>query len=165
MNGVMAVGTDRISAKTAVKSWYRAVTAITKLPLALEGKQVSVGRAMGLMAGGTALHEYGTVFEDVGAPFIGVALSAFPLLEPAQRHARLRLMGVVAGDAIQDTFFKTVPLIELKLREDVAMTLSACGCRRLTLEGTPVIVDRLLQGHHPGAFAAQDIVAARAVHA
>jgi hypothetical protein len=165
MNGVMAVGTHLIRAKTAVESRYRAMTAITKLPLALEGKQVPVGRAVGLMAGGTALYKHGTVLEDVGAAFVGVAFGTLFLLEPAKRHACLRLMGIVAGGAVQYPLLQPVPFIELELGENVTMTLPARGCGRLTLERAPVIGDRLLQRHHPGALPAQDVVATRASHA
>jgi len=165
MNSEMAAGTDIIRAKTRVESRYRSVTAVTKLALALEGKHVPVGRAMGVMAGGTALYESGTVLEHVGTAFTGVTLCALSLLESTQGKACLRLMGIVAGDAVQDAFLKPVLLIELELGENVAMTLPARRCRCLALERTPVIGDSLLQRHDPGACAAQDIVAARAVHA
>jgi len=165
MNSEMAVGTDMIQAKTRVKSRYRSVTAVTKLALALEGKHVPVGRAMGVMAGRTALYESGTVLEHVGTAFTGVTLCALSLLEPTQGQACLRLMGVVAGDAVQDAFLKPVLLIELKLGENVAMTLPARGCRSLTLKRTPVIGDSLLQRHDPGACPAQNIVAACTIHA
>jgi hypothetical protein len=84
MNSVMAVGTNRINAETTVESRNRTMTAKTKLPLALEQKHMSVGRAMGLMAGGAAFYKYGTVLEDVGVCLIGMTFCALLLLESTQ---------------------------------------------------------------------------------
>lgn len=87
MNAVMAIGTNSIDAITAVESRYCCVTTIAKLPLALEGKHVSIGRTVRFMAGGTALYEHRTVLKNKVTSFVGVTFRTLLLLEPAQRHA------------------------------------------------------------------------------
>jgi hypothetical protein len=79
-----------------------------------------------MVAGGAALYKPGSMFEHKGASLGRMTFHAVILPKPAQAEARLRLVRVMAGDAIHNPFLKPVSFVVLKLHKDRTVTLRTC---------------------------------------
>jgi hypothetical protein len=82
---------------------------------------MAVGRAVGVMADGAAFDPGGPMLVQERPALAGVTLQAGFLLEPAEPLSCLRLMGIMAGRAAEDSLLQPVPFVQVELGEDVFM--------------------------------------------
>lgn len=97
------------------------MAAETEIGNALHGQHVPVRRAVNIVASRAAFDLRGSVFEKIGAAFVGVALQAGFVFEAAQSCCRARFMRIVAGRAAENAFLETVSFVELEQGEYILM--------------------------------------------
>ena len=113
--------------ETEVELGHPGVAAVAELRYPLMRKHVAVGAAVGGVTGRTPLDARRRMLEDERAAFVCVTLHALLLLEPTEKDARLRRVGVVAGRAIERPLMQAVALVKRELRKDISVTIRTDG--------------------------------------
>lgn len=95
------------------------VAAEAKIGCILELEHVAVDGAVSFVADRTAFDPGGQMFMDVRAALVDVAFEALFLLEPGQTISGRWFVRIVAGGTGQDALLEPMPLVQLKLGENI----------------------------------------------
>ena len=101
------------------------MAAVTQRTHLLIYEQVSVWTTVSLMTRAASFHARRRMLEHERPFYIGMALTAYRLLEPAELHPETRVMWIMAGSAGKRPFSQPMPFVERELCKRFLMTFEA----------------------------------------
>ncbi len=100
------------------------MAAETEVSTVLKFQQVPVWGAMDFMTDSTAFDALGLVFKEVRTTLVRVAAETLVVFESTDSHPGRWFMRIMAGSAGQNPFLQAMPLIELKLSQNLLVAES-----------------------------------------